>query len=361
MLRWYPLSRLVYPLFLLLATFAIALSVNSVWSVLNVRGFTSVVMLVALMMALGLWMLPTKAGAILLILLYVHAPANIVIQPTNAPYRELVQTMSTNYQIDSVVVTEFSWAWRWLLPAAYYLMDFTPDKMSKDRIFHLVAPRDYAHPPNYPDELVNIFKTFEPAAFENQMPAHEQLWRLTQGGGNDLGAEFGDWLNQNYALIRTHAWDKPYVTNYALSEYARVPEHQGPMLRAGDEMQLFTWELDDSVEVAACQSVTVESWWQLDAAVDVSYSLSIILANADGQLAIQDSIPADAFTTDWQADRFYRDRTTLEIPCAIEEGSFNLLLSAKETERGAILPLHYPDGNAIGNEFYLTTLHVSAG
>ena len=363
MLRWYPQSRHVYPLFLLIASFAIAISVDSVWSVLNARGFTSVVMLVALTMALGLWLLQTKVGVVLIILLYVHAPDNIVFQPTNAPYREFVQTMSPSYQNDSVVVTEFDWAWRWLLGAAYYLMDFTPDKMSKDRQFHLVEPRDSAHPPVYPDELVNIFKTFEPAAFENQMPVHEQLWRLTEGGGNDLGAEFGDWLNQNYALIRTHAWDKPFVTNYALSEYARVPEHQGPMLRAGDEMQLFTWELDDSVEVAACQSVTVESWWQLNTEVEQSYSLSIILAEEDGngQLAIQDSIPAQVFTTEWQADRFYRDRTTLEIPCITEEGRYNLLLAAKETERGAILPLHYPDGNAIGNEFYLTTLHVSAG
>ena len=97
------------------------------------------------------------------------------IQPTNAPYRDFVQTMSPNYQFDSVVVTEFDWAWRWLLPAAYYFMDFTPDKMSKERQFHLVEAGDSAHPPNYPDELVNVFKTFEPAAFGSKLPAHEQL------------------------------------------------------------------------------------------------------------------------------------------------------------------------------------------
>ena len=95
--------------------------------------------------------------------------------------------MAPTYQNDSVVVTEFNWAWRWLLPAAYYFMDFTPDKMSKERQFHLVAPRDHAHPPNYPDELVNIFKTFELATFAGRLPEHKQLWHLTQGGGNALG------------------------------------------------------------------------------------------------------------------------------------------------------------------------------
>ena len=362
-LRWLPLSRLVYPLFLLLATFTVTLIVNEFWSVLNARGFTTVVMLIALMAALGLWMMPTKAGVILLCLLYAHAPANIVLQPTNGPYREIVAKMAPSYQTDSVVVTEFAWAWRWLLPAAYNFMDFTPDKMSKYRQFHLVEAQDSAHPPTYPDELVNIFETFEPAEFESTLPDHKQLWHLSEGGGNDLGDAFGDWLRQHYALVQTQAWDEPYVTTYALSEYARVPDHQGPMLQAGDELQLYAWELEGAAEVAACQSVTVESWWQLSAEIDISYSLGIILAEADGngQLAIQDSIPADVFTTEWLADRFYRDRTRLQIPCTIADGRYNLLLAAKETVSGAILPLSYPDGSTIGNEFYLTTLHVSAG
>ena len=363
MLRWLPQSRLAYPLFLLLATFAVALIVNSAWSVLNARGFTVVVMLVALALALGLRLLPAKASIAFLFVLYLNAPANIAFQPSNGPYREIIQAMAPSYQEESVVVTDFSWAWRWLLAATYYLTDFTPDKMSKDRIFHLVEPRDTAHPPTYPDEIVNIFRSFEPEIFGYRLPAHKQLWHLSQGGGNDLGRAFEDWLHQNYALLQTQTWDEPYVTTYMLSEYARAPEHRGPLLLAGDALQLYAWQLRDSVEVEACQSVTVENWWQVDAQVELSYSLSIILADLDGdsQLGIQNSIPADVFTTNWQPDRFYRDRTSLKIPCAIADGRYNLLLAAKETVSGAILPLRYPDGNAVGNEFYLTTLHVTAG
>ena len=363
LLRWRPVSQHAFPLVLLLATFAIALIVNSFWSVLNARGFSSVVTLVALVMALGLRLLPAKPAALLLLILFLHAPANIFVQTSNGPYREIVQTMSPTYQSDSIVVTEFDWAWRWLLPAAYYFMDFTPDKMSKERQLHLVEPRDSAHPPNYPDELVNIYNTFEPSAFANHLPPHQQLWHLTEGGGNDHGADFEGWLNQNYALVQTQSWAEPYVTNYALSEYARAPGHQGPMLLAGDEMQLYAWRLAGSVEAAACQSISVESWWQLSSEVDRSYTLSIILADVDGdgQLAIQNSIPAQVFTTEWGADKFYRDQTALQIPCAIEGGRYNLLLAAKETTSGAILPLRYPDGSAIRNEFYLTTLNISAG
>ncbi len=361
-LRFNERTGLLYAPALLLSTLLIAYGANFVVSNFSLRNVVMFAPLIAVCMALGLRLLPTKAALILLSLLMLHAPVNLRVQVENAPYREFVQTMAPTYQDDSVVVTEFSWAWRWLLPSAYYLMDFTPDKMSKQRQFHLIEARDSAHPPNYPDELVNIFKTFEPAAFESQLPPHNQLWRLTEGGGNDFGAEFSAWLNQNYTLVQTRAWAEPYVTNYALSEYAKAPEHEGPLLVADDALQLYVWSLGGSVEFAPCETVQIESWWQLNAEVDLSYSLSIILAaeDGDGQLAIQNSIPAQVFTTEWQANRFYRDQTTLQIPCDIDNGRYNLLLAAKETLRGAALPLRYPDGGAIGNEYYLTTLQISS-
>lgn len=352
----------LYPPVILLLTISIAYAGNTIVSNFSLRNVVMFAPLIAVSMALGLRQLPTKAALVILVVLMLHTPENLRVQMENAPYREFVQTMSPTYQVDSVVVTEFNWAWRWLLAAAYYFMDFTPDAMSKDRMFHLIDPRDSAHPPNYPDELVNIFKTFEPAVFEDQLPAHRQLWRLTEGDGNDLGMAFEEWLNQNYALVRTEAWDEPFVTNYSLSEYAKTPSHQGPMIHVGDNLRLFAWDLNDSVDAAACESVTVESWWQTDSEVEQSFSISVILADddGDGQLAIQNSIPADVFTTEWQADRFYRDRTRLQIPCDIADGRYNLLLGAKETVTGAILPLSYPDGSTLDHEYYLTTLHVSA-
>ena len=360
-LRWYPFSRLAYPPFLLLATFAVALLVNAVWTVMNPRGFVSVAMLIALVMALGLWLLPARLAGALLLLLYIHAPANLLVQPTNGPYQEILQTMAPNYESDSVVVTEFSWAWRWLQPAAYYLMNFTPDMMSGDRIFHIIDPHDYAHPNDYPIELANVFNYFVPARFAKLLPSHRQLWRLSEGGGNFPGLELRDWLNKNYALIRTYNWDEPYLTSYALSEYSKVPDHQGPIILVGDELKLYTWALVDSAEVASCQTVDIDSWWRISAEIDDSYSLSVILANEDGdsQLANQNSIPADVFTTEWETERFYRDRSSLQIPCALASGRYNLLLAAKETLSGAALPLRYPDGSHVGNdEFYLTTLRV---
>ena len=186
-LRFGQRINLLYPPILLVSMILIAYGANAIVSNFSLRNVVFFAPLIALSMALGLRLLPTKASLIILPLMLLHAPENMRVQVENAPYRDFVQTMSPTYQDDSVVVTEFSWAWRWLLPAAYYFIDFTPDKMSKHRQFHLVEARDSAHPPNYPDELVNIFRSFEPETFGNRLPAHKQLWHLSQGGGNELG------------------------------------------------------------------------------------------------------------------------------------------------------------------------------
>ena len=215
-------------------------------------------------------------------------------------------------------------------------------------------------PPFVPDALVNVHWNFDPTTFSQKLPAHRQLWLLQEGGGNIHRDSLQDWLERNYAFIRSTSWDQKYVTTYRLSEYARVPAHDGPVLTVGESLLLYSWQLQDSVFVSPCQAITVESWWQIQNLDSTPYSIGIILADADGdsQLAIANSVPADQFTSDWQTGRFYRDRTTLEVPCTIEEGSYDLLLSAKESMSGKPLELAYPAGDTIGTLFYLTTLHV---
>ena len=314
-------------------------------------------------MSLGLRLLPTQAALLLASLLLLHAPASIDVRTSNAPYREITQEMARSYVTGSVVVTEFDWAWRWLLPAAYYLMDFTEDKMSKGRMYHLVAPGDSAHPPNYPDELVNIYGSFDAREFDSHLPKHSQLWHLQEGGGNELGAEFNDWLESGYARVRIISWEEEYETSYRLTEYKRAPTNEGPMLDVGDSLQLYAWELLSGWRISPCQSAEIESWWQIRERDATPYTVSIILADedGDGQLAVANSVPADEFTSDWSPDRYYRDSTSIVIPCDIDAGSYDLLLAAKESLTGDPLALAYSSGDTVGREFYLTTLTVENG
>ena len=352
----------LYPVVLLIAVLLIAFCANAVVSNFSERNVVMFAPLIALCLALGMRTLPASAALVLLLLLSLHAPRLIARQTTEGPYRAIVQSMSESYENDSLVVTEFEWAWHWLLPAAYYLNDFTPDQMSKERIYHIISPDDEAHPPNHPDKMVNLHFWFNIARFDAKLPAHKQLWHLQQGGGNDFREPVQTWLDSNYAHIRTEAWAEGYQTSHSLSEYARAPNTEAAILHLDERLRLYHWQLLDSHSVSPCQSVTVESWWQLTAPDATPYSISLILASSDGrdQLAITTAVPADEFTSDWRANKFYRDRSALEIPCDIEPSQYNLLLAAKESDTGRPLPLARPGSDPLGNEIYLTTLIVEA-
>ena len=360
-LRWRRHWPLLYPLFLLLATLIIAFLANALVESLTDRNLQMVVMLVALLMALGLRRLPGPAAAILLILLYLQAPQNIAVPTSNGPYREIVQNMEQTYQTDSLLITEFSWPFQWLLPASYYLMDFTPDKMLKTRMFHLIDRDARLYPPSFPDKLTNVRRSFDQADFD-ALPNHQQLWLLRQGGGNQHSEDLQAWLHANYALLSSETWDQPFPTAYRLSEYRRAPAYDFA-IHVGDALRLHSWSLLDSVDVQACQFIAIESWWQIVRPEATPYTLTLILADDDGdgqKNSVDDTAPADQFTSEWQPDRYYLDQTELQIPCDIDAGSYDLLMAMKETLSGAPLSFGYPDGSIIGREYYLTTLTVSS-
>lgn len=350
--------NLLYPLVLLTSTLLIAIVVNSLVSSLTARNLLMNVMLFALLLALGLRLLPLPASLILLLLLVLGAPKQIQTSTSNGPYREMIQMMSETYETDSLVLTEFSAAWRWLLPASYYLMDFTSDNMSKQRMFHVIDSDDFVHPPAYPDRLVNIYEEFTDTTLNPDLPDHSQLWVLQEGNDNSHREDIQTWLNKNYAFIRQSSWADDFPTSYVLSEYVRSPANLQLMLNADEIVGLYSWELKDSVDVSPCQTVTIESWWRTSNLIGTPYTLTLVLADDNGQVAIHEQVPANVFTIEWQTDTNYRDISQLPIPCDIAQGSYNLLLGMKETLTGDALPLTYPDGNSIGTLTYLTTLNV---
>lgn len=356
--RFHKHWNLLYPLCLLAFTFLIAYLANSVVSSLTARNLLFTVMLTALVMAVGLRLLPLQASVILLVLLYLGAPIHLSESITDTPYREIVQTMSADYETDSVLLTEFSSAFLWLMPASYYINDFTPDHMSKYRQFHIIDPNDTAHPPAYPDRIANVYQSFDGSTLTEKMPTHQQLWLLQEGGGNTHHGEIQQWLNSNYAHINTTEWTGNISSPYRLSQYKRAPQSDGVMLLADDNLELYSWTLQNSVEVAPCQIVTIESWWQTESATENPIQIQIILADDNGQVAIGEKNPSQVFTTEWQADTYYWDTTQLEIPCDISAGNYNLLLGMKDSITGESLPLTYAEGSEIGTLYYLTTLNT---
>ena len=70
-------------------------------------------------------------------------------------------------------------------------------------------------------------------------------------------------------------------------------------ISVGDEFKLVFWSLLSSHDVHPCQTVKVISWWEVTQTDAKPYTLSIILADADGdgQIAI-----ANKRASYWQTD-----------------------------------------------------------
>lgn len=151
---------------------------------------------------------------------------------------------------------------------------------------------------------------------------------------------------------------RPLPIFYDESEYPHLPASAGSVIHVGDVFRLHLWSLEVSVDVWACQHVPVESWWEMRHEDGVPYSLSLILADSDGQVSIADAVPADRFTTEWKVGRYYRDATSLVVPCDLDAGRYDLLLGMKESMSGRALQFRYADGSEIGSLYYLTTLNV---
>ena len=141
-------------------------------------------------------------------------------------------------------------------------------------------------------------------------------------------------------------------------EFSYAPARDGLVIHVGDVFRLHLWTLAGSVDVGACDEVVIESWWQMDHVDAVPYTLSVILSDGSGQVSIADAVPADKFTTEWRPGRYYRDRTSLLIPCDLAGGRYDLLLGMKESMSGKSLPFRYADDGEIGSLYYLTTLNV---
>lgn len=144
--------------------------------------------------------------------------------------------------------------------------------------------------------------------------------------------------------------------------YTDLPASDGQRIEVGEDFIMHAWSLLGSHDARPCQSVTIESWWELLDYNATPHMLTLILSEADGngQVAIGEKVPADKFTTEWETGVFYHDRLSLEIPCSLASGKYLLLLGMKESMSGEPLAIRNADGATVGTLFYLTTITVDA-
>jgi hypothetical protein len=196
----------------------------------------------------------------------------------------------------------------------------------------------------------------------NELP--DRLWYIE--ANPPISDAFDDWLLQHYQPISTWRWSSYHSSalgELKVTRYLRIPSNSEPLFRFGDQFVLHTWSLLNSVQVNRCQSITVQTWWFVEKPTPNEYSVTLVLADQNGQGVVRtDGPPTPQAIANWRPGHDYPDERELQIPCDIRDGQYPLLIGIYRVNNEGIhvLPATTTAGAPVGNLVYLTTLSVGA-
>ncbi|MBZ0293635.1 MAG: hypothetical protein K8L99_13795, partial [Anaerolineae bacterium] len=212
------------------------------------------------------------------------------------------------------------------------------------------SERFYITPMQIPDNT-------QQAALSDLIAGSDTVWYLQTSAQNPALDAYLDVVRADFGVYRNAPWNSD--TFPAVTIYHRKPDNLAEMFRFGEGISLQSWTLHEDVQVAPCQTVTVSSWWQAEAMIDRNYSMTLVLAGADGVgVAQTDGAPAGVLTQLWRPGDAYLDERVLAVPCDIQPGQYALLMGWYDAEDITPLPYSTANGDPGGNLLYLTTLVV---
>lgn len=348
----------VFVAMLLLVLFVNALSPN-----VTPRNMIIIAPSIALIAAYGLRHVPWQGQMIAVLIFCVPFVTQFRAHNSNAGYWELRDYMVQNYDPNNgriLVIAPQIWEW---IPIKYYLDEQANLLLTDDDILYVTVQPTDAFAPHSLDENTAIegYTDEEFARLEAYLGDRDMVWVIESnpysGGDNVL-----EWLDERYTIYdRADFPGDGYYRALEVVEYRRQPDTLETVVYFGEDVSLQGWQLNDSVQVQPCQTISVDTWWETDTPSPTLYSSTLVIANQDGQgVANADDMPGGIFLTSiWEPDTFYFDERQLTIPCDIESGQYNLLLGLYNIETVENLPVNTPDGSPMGtNLLYLTTLTV---
>ncbi|NJL93302.1 MAG: hypothetical protein HC915_06000 [Anaerolineae bacterium] len=195
--------------------------------------------------------------------------------------------------------------------------------------------------------------------------APEQLWLLTTPDQREsaAGALIFETLDRaGYASTPYPIQHERYrLAQFSVWRFQRRPaDLDVPQVQFGQEdIQLLTWRVVG--EPRACRNLRLQSWWRSTQVPQHNYSLTAVLANAEGQPVSQrDAAIGETLMQLWQPDQLVFDERVVPLPC--QPGRYDLLLGLYWDDGGQLRDLEALSaaGEVLGTRFYLTSVAVEA-
>lgn len=350
--------RLGYSLGVGVTVLAIALVVNLVVDNVTLRNLSVLLPSLALVLAAGLAVLPRLLRGLAVGVLVAAFATTFVEYEPNYKFQAVSEYLAPRYDPGTPVVVDA----RYMpihIAMQYYIRERNAQDIPNHDLFHLMSDNPFfVRMPDRPVHRGHQGSADELDAMRVFLDTAERVWYVRVNPDVDHGESFVDMIETDYVAF--HVEPKMADSSVTITEFRRIPADLTDLFRFGDALLLQKWTLLEDVTVAACDSVTFESWWRAATPPPVNYSMALVLVGADGVgVTRSDGAPSVVLPQQWLPDRVYLDRRALTVPCDLPPGEYPLLLSIDDpTRTPPALDITTPDGAPLGTQVYLTTLFV---
>ncbi len=352
--KWFVIAQPVLLLTLVLVANLIVKNATS-------RALIIIMPSLAIWAALGWSAMPRRLRWILVILLLVPALTSTRRYSPNGPYDQIVSLISPyDASHDVIVMSSRDEKGADHYPTVAYLYDHVTN-LPEDTIINFVSPEAnyFELPETVMSRQLRDFDAHSQAEFAEWTKQADTIWLIQINDGVEYQPAITDYIQQSY-LLKQQTIPQRIPLVYIVNEYRRLPDDLETKFIFGDTVQMQSWSLLDSVDVKACQTIDLESWWTINALPDENYSMTLTLADLNGVGMVRaDGTPAGVLMQQWEPDRLYLDERSLAVPCETPPGDYVLLAGIYNFENGDALAATSADGAPLGDLAYLTTVHVS--
>ena len=202
----------------------------------------------------------------------------------------------------------------------YHVQHYFLDDIDPVRIYHVYDNAALAD--ELPEPFVNGVAASEADILLDTLTETDVFWYITREEYETAMLDVWDGLHAaDYAEVNV----VPRNEGFTVSEVVAVPPTLADSPRFGESIQLRAIT-NVSETVAACGTLTLESFWETDETLPLEYSANLVLVDSTGNgVVTSDAGLSIVGTHRWEPEVTYYDRRELPIPCELAPGTYELL------------------------------------